>query len=143
MSHATQDTPSFKQMPKTFDGLCRRHPLRPVHGYTEWEEASDMVHALAGFPLNQDQEDYLESLATLIEDYEHTHHAKDLSHVTTRGVLQMLIDENNMNASDLGELLGNRSLGSKVLRGERALSKANIVALCERFKISADLFFRG
>ena len=45
-----------------------------------------------------------------------------------------------MTASALGGLLGNRSIGSKLLRGERELSKAHIRRLCERFKVSADLF---
>lgn len=143
MSTTTLRATPFKQLPKTFDGLCRRHPLRPVHGYLEWEEATQMIHALAGFPLNKDQEDYLESLATLVEEYEHAHDAKDLAHITTLDVLRDLVERNGMTASDLGELLGNRSLGSKILRGERALSKAHIVVLCGRFKVSADLFLRG
>jgi antitoxin component HigA of HigAB toxin-antitoxin module len=44
-----------------------------------------------------------------------------------------------MTASDLGELLGNRSLGSKVLRGERELSKTHLRILAERFKVDAGL----
>jgi hypothetical protein len=50
------------------------------------------------------------------------------------------IEQNGMNASALGELLGNRSLGSKILREERELSKEHIRKLCERFAVSADLF---
>lgn len=47
-----------------------------------------------------------------------------------------------MTATDLSRLLGDesRSLGSRILRGERELSKAHIKALCKRFAVSADLF---
>jgi len=61
-----------------------------------------------------------------------------------RGVdaLKVLLEANDMSASDLSNLLGDRSrsLGSRVLRGERELSKAHIRALCERFAVSAELF---
>jgi len=54
--------------------------------------------------------------------------------------LQYLCEQNDMPASALGELLGNRSLGSKVLRGERQLSKEHIRKRCDRFSVSSDLF---
>jgi antitoxin component HigA of HigAB toxin-antitoxin module len=40
----------------------------------------------------------------------------------------------------IGELLGNRSLGSKVLREERQMSKEHIRKLSGRFSVSSDLF---
>jgi hypothetical protein len=42
-----------------------------------------------------------------------------------------------MTDSDLGRLLGDRVLGSKILRGERTLSKDHIRKLRERFKVNA------
>jgi antitoxin component HigA of HigAB toxin-antitoxin module len=50
------------------------------------------------------------------------------------------LEQNDMTASDLGKLLGNRSLGSKILRGERELSKQHFRILTERFKVDAGLF---
>ncbi|MBI4579745.1 MAG: hypothetical protein HY718_08590, partial [Planctomycetes bacterium] len=40
----------------------------------------------------------------------------------------------------LGEMLGNRSLGSKILRGERDLSKSHIRVLAKRFNVDPGLF---
>jgi antitoxin component HigA of HigAB toxin-antitoxin module len=58
--------------------------------------------------------------------------------------LKYLIDLHQMNGSQLGQLLGrNRSLGGKILRGERQLSKAHIRVLVERFKVSPALFFEA
>ena len=45
-----------------------------------------------------------------------------------------------MTASDLGRVLGNRSLGAAILRGDRAISKANAIKLADYFKVSAALF---
>jgi len=45
-----------------------------------------------------------------------------------------------MNASQLGELLGNRSLGSKILTGKRELSKSHIGTLSKRFNVDPGLF---
>jgi antitoxin component HigA of HigAB toxin-antitoxin module len=52
-----------------------------------------------------------------------------------------MLKEQGMGGSDLGRLLGNRPLGSAILRGERQLSKAHIRILAEHFKVSTDLFF--
>jgi antitoxin component HigA of HigAB toxin-antitoxin module len=41
-----------------------------------------------------------------------------------------------MNASELGRLLGHRQLGAAILRGERQLSKAHIRALADHFHIN-------
>jgi antitoxin component HigA of HigAB toxin-antitoxin module len=38
--------------------------------------------------------------------------------------------------SDLGRLLGDRSLRPKILNGQRALSKAHIKILAKHFKVS-------
>jgi antitoxin component HigA of HigAB toxin-antitoxin module len=51
-----------------------------------------------------------------------------------------MLEEREMTASDLGWLLGNRALGSAILRGDRDLSKAHIRVLADYFKVSTDLF---
>jgi antitoxin component HigA of HigAB toxin-antitoxin module len=52
------------------------------------------------------------------------------------------MERSGMSSSGLGRLLGDRALGSRILRGERKLSKEHIRRLCDRFHVSADLFFR-
>jgi antitoxin component HigA of HigAB toxin-antitoxin module len=41
-----------------------------------------------------------------------------------------------MNESDLGRLLGDRSLGHRILAGQRKLSKAHIQILAEDFALN-------
>jgi antitoxin component HigA of HigAB toxin-antitoxin module len=46
-----------------------------------------------------------------------------------------------MNASDIGRLLGDRSLGPKILNGDRALSKSHIKILAQHFNVSPAVLF--
>jgi HTH-type transcriptional regulator/antitoxin HigA len=134
------DMRPFGKMPKTFDGLCRVLPPRPIHDECDYDDAVEVLDALVGHKLNKDQLDYVEVLTTLTAAYEDEHHAIDASGVGGLDALRFLVEENGMTASDLGELLGNRSLGSKILRGERDLSKANLRTLAARFNVDAGLF---
>ena len=43
-------------------------------------------------------------------------------------LIRSLMDEHSMSESDLGRLLGDRSLGHRILSGQRELSKAHIRA---------------
>jgi HTH-type transcriptional regulator/antitoxin HigA len=130
----------FAKMPKTFAGLCRMLPPRPVHDESEYDSAIEMLDSLVGFKLNKDQLDYVEVMTTLVGAYEDEHHAIDTSDISGLDSLKYLLEQNDMNATDLGELLGNRSLGSKILRGERELSKTHLRILAKRFKVDAGLF---
>ena len=79
-------------------------------------------------------------LDRLIEDYEDTYHGLGVSEKTPLERLAALVSEARLSASDLGRLLGNRSLGSLLLTGRRELSKAHIRILAEHFKLNAGYF---
>jgi HTH-type transcriptional regulator/antitoxin HigA len=130
----------FSKMPKTFEGLCRMLPPRPIHNEADYDNAIEMLDSIVGFDLNPDQEDYLVVLTTLVGEYEDKHYPIDKLDVTGLPALKYLLDYNDMTPSDLGNLLGNRSLGSKILRGERELSKRHIRILADRFKVEPGLF---
>ena len=130
----------FPKMPKSFAGLCRMLPPRPIRDEADYDNAIEMLDSLVGFQLNKDQFDYVEVMTTLVGAYEDVHHAIDTSDISGLDSLKYLLEHNGMTASNLGLLLGNRSLGSKILRGERELSKAHLRILAERFKVDAGLF---
>jgi antitoxin component HigA of HigAB toxin-antitoxin module len=55
--------------------------------------------------------------------------------------MKHLLSQSGMTASDLGMMLGNdRGLGSRLLNGQRELSKAHIRILVAKFHLSAELF---
>lgn len=57
-------------------------------------------------------------------------------------VLRLLMDQHGLTGSDLPEL-GSKSLVSKILKGERSLTRRHIEALSRRFGVSPTLFFRS
>lgn len=131
-----------EEIPKTYMDLLRLFMLRPIHDETELENATEVMDLLAGHRLNKDQEDYLDALSTLTEEYESEHHHVPESKVMGIEALSFLLGENDMNASDLSRLLGcHRTLGPKILSGERRLTADHLRILSAYFKVSADLFF--
>ena len=95
---------------------------------------------MAGFKMNADQEDYFEAISVFVEKYESDHHAVEIRGLSPVELLRYLMDEHGMNESDLGRLLGDRSLGHRVLTGQRELSKTHIRKLADRFKVSGQVF---
>ena len=134
---------SAEPLPLEYNDLVQMHVPRPISDDVGLQSTAEVVDRLAVLTNpTKDQSDYLSLLATIIEEYENEHHQIDLAGLTPLDVLKHLVEESGMNTADLGRLLGNLSLGSAILRGERDLSKANVVALCKHFKVSADLLLR-
>jgi HTH-type transcriptional regulator / antitoxin HigA len=129
-------------LPSTFEELHTMHQLRPIRDEVDYDNAVEMLDRLAVLDRRTpDQEDYLETLAALVGRYDDEHYAEDLTQLSPLDSLKYLMERHEMNGSQLGDLLGgNRSLGGKILRGERQLSKAHIRTLAERFKVSPALF---
>ncbi len=128
------------KLPSRFEDLVALMPPRAIHDESAYDNTIEMLDRLTSLPRpTKGQQQYLETLSVLVEAYENEHHAIDRDQ-SPLDILKHLLDSNGMNASQLGELLGNRSLGSKILRGERGLSKRHIRTLAKRFKVSPALF---
>jgi len=91
---------------------------------------------MAGDEMNPDQEDYFEAVATFVEKYEAEHHTLGGHDVKPVELLRSLLEEHGLSESDLGRLLGDRSLGHGILTGERELSKTHIRILAEHFALN-------
>ena len=123
------------------DLVAKLYLLRPIRTRGDYNHAIGIIDMLAGRgDLNKDQADYLESLSVLVEAYEDEHFPIDTSG-TGLNALKFLLAENNLSSSDLGRILGDRSLGSKILNGQRSLSKSHIAKLSEYFSVEPGLFF--
>ena len=130
----------FRRLPKTYTALVTMLPPRPIRDDVDLANATEMIDRLAGFDLNADQEDYLDALSTFVEAYEAERFPIDDSRITPLEALKALLAQHDMTASDLGRLLGNRTLGAAILTGRRGLSKAHIRKLGEHFKVEPGLF---
>lgn len=132
---------SAKGMPGKFIDLVALLPPHVIRDENDYDNVIEFMDKLLARPkLSKGQTEFFETWTVLIGAYEDVHHAIDTSGISGLDALKYLLEHNDMTASDLGKLLGNRSLGSKILRGERELSKAHLRILADRFKVNAGLF---
>ena len=130
-------------LPSTFAELNALHPLRPISDGVDLSNAREVSDRLAVLDRRtRDQDDYLETLSILIEKHEAEHSAINTRALDPVDTLKFLMDGRGMTASDLGRVLGERSLGAAILRRDRQLSKGHIRALCAHFGVGPELFFR-
>lgn len=131
---------SFDDLPKTFDGLLRLHAPRPIHDEVGYENTVEVVDLLAGQKLNQDQDDYLLLLSSIIERYEADTLPKR-RRISGLSMLKYILRENDLIGEDLAKILGvDRSVAYRILKGERGLTTTHLKALRERFGVTADVF---
>jgi HTH-type transcriptional regulator/antitoxin HigA len=129
-------TLTHDDIPESYAELVGLFMPRPLHDDVDYRNALAVLDAMAGFEMNADQEDYFEAIATFVEKYEGEHYALNDTKMTPVELLRSLMDEHGMTESDLGRLLGDRSLGHRILTGERELSKAHIRILAEHFSLN-------
>jgi antitoxin component HigA of HigAB toxin-antitoxin module len=127
--------PKFKSLtaiPSTYHALCTKLWLpRPIHEAAA--EATAVADALAGFPLNEEQEDYLEAVALFLEEYE----GDCAPRISGRQLLRQLCAANELSGADLSRILGaSRLLGSMLLRGDRNITADHARTLGKHFKLN-------
>lgn len=137
----SRSIPPFARMAKTYEGLCRMFLPRPIRDEVDHDNTMEVIDAMAGHDLNDDQEDYLDLLATLVSEYDRAHHTMDLSHLTPRDRLKALCDDRGMTAVELGNLVGDHAAGDQLLKGEREPSKSEIRTLAAHFRVDPGFFF--
>jgi HTH-type transcriptional regulator/antitoxin HigA len=133
--------PIFERgIPETFDELYAEHPLRAIHDKVSYENALEIVQALSGLDLNVDQDEYLETLGILINDYEEEN-LEILPNASPVEVLRFLKEDHNLSTRELGRILGkDESLGSKILTGERSITLEHAIKLAKYFGVKPQIF---
>ena len=130
----------FQHLPDTYEELVVMLPPRRIRGGVDLDNVTEMIRALAGFELNVAQADYLDALATFVKAYEDERYARNDTFETPLEALKAIMEEHDMSGSDLGRLLGNRTLGPAILSGNRGLSQAHIKTLAKHFSVRPALF---
>jgi HTH-type transcriptional regulator / antitoxin HigA len=141
MRHATKQANPFpKGIPETFAELVSVWVPRAIHDRAEFENAMEIIDAIAGFELNSDQEDYLETVSILADEYDRKHNPQP-ARAKPVEVLRHLVEDHNLSSRALGRILGkDESLGSKILAGERAITVDHAVTLAKHFGIRPETF---
>jgi HTH-type transcriptional regulator/antitoxin HigA len=130
----------YADMPKDYHGLVMMFMPRAVHDKIDYENTMEVINALAGHKLTDAQELYLDTLSTLVEAYEDEHHAIKTNGFSPVEALKYLMEEHEMTASEIGKLLGERTLGSKILRGQRKIGLKYAKILAKKFAANVSLF---
>lgn len=127
---------------QSYSELIREFPLRPIRSDRELGRAMKIAGRLATYKegtLPRAEQDYLDTLTVLIEDYERNN-CVELPEVTPLGMLKHLMEEHEMNISDLGRLIGSQSNASLILSGKRAISKRVMRLLSQHFGVEPAVF---
>ena len=124
--------------------LVRTFPLRPIRDQAGYVRAgavlADLLSKADNPGLSSAQSDYADVLGRLVRDYDDRHATVLKQKMMPLELLKELMEQHSMTTTQLGELVGGKGLASMILNGKRDLSKANIRALADRFKVSPALF---
>jgi antitoxin component HigA of HigAB toxin-antitoxin module len=124
----------------TFEELCAMHLPRTIRDKVDYQNTAEIVDRLAVLDRRtRGQDEYLETLTQLIEAYDNG----NFQVAVTAGPLdaiRFLMDAHDLSASDIGRILGSRSLGAAILRRDRQISKENALRLAANFKLNPGLF---
>jgi len=120
--------------------LVLQFPLRPIRSERELNAAGKMVDSLLDRnDLAPEEEDYLEVLGDLVEQYESEAHP--IAPVSDVEMLRHLIDAKGVSQRDVSKATGIAdSTISEVLKGKRSLNRSHIGKLSKYFGVSPDVF---
>jgi len=111
--------------------------IRPIRNQRDHAQAMRELEKLWGARPGTTAADDLEVLVTLVDAYEAKHYPIDPPDPVDAIVFRL--EQQGMERSDLGEILGSRSRASEVLNRRRPLSIQMIVRLRDALGISADV----
>lgn len=118
--------------------------LVKIKNASEYQQALMLMEAL--IEDYDDNQALIEILSTTIEKWENkegnfTDFNNRIKNVDQgRAVLYILMEQYQLGVADFPEI-GSKSLLSKILNGERNLTKEHIATLSKRFKLDPGLFF--
>jgi len=141
MKTKAKTKPSFADMPKDYEALCRFHLPRPIRDQADYDNTVEAAEIFAGFEeaMTKDQDDYFDLLCALIEAWDKEH--VKWSKVTGLQMLKYLLENHGMSGADLSRLLGaSRQLGPMILRGDREITVAHARVLGAHFALNPGAF---
>lgn len=115
-------------------------PLFTIRNEVEYDRAIERLNALldeVGTDENHPLYGLLDTLGTVIREYEATHHPIPTS--SGVDVLRFFMEEHQLTQSDLPEV-GSQGVVSEILSGRRELNIRQVRALAKRFHVSPAVF---
>lgn len=115
-------------------------PLFMIRNEIEYDRAIEYLNVLldeVGTDENYPLYGLLDTLGTVIREYEETHHPMPAS--SGADILRFFMTEHELTQSDLPEV-GSQGVVSEILSGKRELNIRQVRALAERFHVSPAVF---
>ena len=114
--------------------------MKPIRSGEEYEKALVELQKIFTAPKDTPEYDRAEVLEILIEDYENKHYPID--NPDPIEAIKYAMEENNLNQTDLGEIIGGKSKASLILNRKRKLSLSMIRNLNKVLKIPLEILTR-
>src|SRR5260370_38005796 len=99
--------------------LVRAFPLRPIRSEEEFEKAMTMLLKLSTATpeakMDAGERDYVEALAMLVQRFEQGRRSCILARLDPVDRLQFLMEQQGMNVSDVGRVIGSQPNASLIL----------------------------
>lgn len=131
--------PSEKSEDRYFE-LVSRFPLRPIRSEAQLDAAIAMIDSLTSKgALDLGEEDYLEVLGNLVEQYEKE--VFPIGPVSDSEMLSHLLDAKGVSQTEVSEATRIAiSTLSEVLAGKRSLNRRHIAVLSRYFNVPPTVF---
>jgi antitoxin component HigA of HigAB toxin-antitoxin module len=123
--------------------LVRAFPLVPMKDEGHYEEALGVINRLAIREerlLSEGERDYLDALSTLTEAYAEGRYGRLVVDMSAGEALQCVMESSGTSMEELGQIVGEGTGVEELVRGERELTKEQVVALARHFHVDAGLF---
>lgn len=115
-------------------------PLVPIRNERHLVQAIKVINNLIQTQLDETEEEYLEVLTTLVEDYEEEHHP--IPDADEAALLKHLLEAKAVTIKQTAEATGiSLSTLAGVQKRKATLNKDDILALSHYFHVSPSVFF--
>ncbi|WP_041619384.1 helix-turn-helix domain-containing protein [Stanieria cyanosphaera] len=126
--------------PESYGKLLSKYLPKVITNEAENERALSIAETLSNqSDLTPEEEQLLDLLVTLIEDFETKQYTFE-NNSTPLSRLHFLMEANNLRQSDLLDIFGSKGIASEVFNGKRQISKNHAVRLGARFNVDPALF---
>ena len=132
-----------RKLTGSYLALIRRFPLRPIQSEAALQQAQEVLdHLLSRDDLDDTEQDYLDVLGDLVENYEEKAHP--IAAVSDAAMLRFLMDQKGVKQVQVARGAGiAESTISEVAAGKRKLNRTQIVKLARYFAVPPAAFIAG
>ncbi|MHB1687160.1 MAG: helix-turn-helix domain-containing protein [Ignavibacteriaceae bacterium] len=110
--------------------------IKPIKTERDYKAALRKIDSLIDCPENSEDENFLEVLSILVEDYEHKYYPVD--EIDPVEVIKYRMEEMGLKQTDLAEYLGGRSRVSEILNRKRKLTVDMVRILHKKLNLPAE-----